>query len=157
MYSTLPSYSLLTAPKRRMVELKQQGLTHVQIANAIVSEFEEATTTKNTVDDLFREGTACRAALLEWREYMADQAVAEARQLVRATYKDAITTLIELSKPPHAPNVRANAARALAQNLLSAKDLSKLPSEVSVYSEAINAEIAAIMRSALPEREAVPG
>lgn len=157
MYPTLPHYSQLTAPKRRMVGLKEQGLTHAQIADAIVSEFNGATTTKNTVDDLFREGSVCRKALREWQEYLADQAVIEAKQLIRSTYKDSVAVLVELSKPPHKPSIRIKAARSLAQSLLSTKELTRVQSDTPTYSVIIDAEMEAILRSTMNEQEAAPG
>lgn len=149
MKPQLPAYYRLSAQKRRMVELRERGYTHVQIAKTIQVEFDNITITKGAVSDLFREGTPCHEALNELREYLADQAVQEAQQLVRSTYKDAVATLIELTKKPAPPHVRVNAAKSLAQNILSIKELAQT-NDSGNSANNLNEEITAIIKSALP-------
>ena len=150
MKPQLPAFSRLSAQKRRMVELRERSYTYAQIAKLIQFEFDGAKLSKGAVSDLFRDGTACDKALLELREHLANEAVKEARRLVRSTYKEAIATLIELSKKPSPPHVRVRAAQTLAQNILSIRELAKAD-ESNDTANTINNEIATIINSALPQ------
>lgn len=53
-------------------------------------------------------------------EQLAEAALAEVRQLVQVYSSEAVISLRELSRPPYAPKVRVQAAKALAGPVVSA-------------------------------------
>lgn len=114
---TARDFTELPALKQKAVLLKSHGHTHATIASRLRVEF-ETNTTKKTVDGWFETDGLLWHPYMSLNEKLADQALAEAHQLVRTYAGEAVQTLRELSRPPHPATVRVSASRALASVLL---------------------------------------
>lgn len=143
---TTRDFAELPALKQKAVLLKSHGNTHAAIARRLSAEF-QSSTTKKTVDGWFETDGLLWRPYMNLNEKLADQALAEAHQLVRTYAGEAVQTLRELSRPPHPATVRVSASRALAGVLLRNPEVAAKKPPQSPLDELINKEIADIMRS----------
>lgn len=115
----IADFGELPALKQRAVVLKTQGNTHAAIAKQLQREF-KSKTTKKTIDKWLAPTGALWQPYMALNEQLAEAALAEAHQLVQVYASEAVITLRELSRPPHAPKVRVQAAKALASPIVGA-------------------------------------
>lgn len=115
---TIASFSELSALKQRAITLKTQGHTHAAIAKDLQTEF-KTKTTKKTIDKWLGPAGALWPAYMSLNEALADAALAEAQEYVKIYAVEAIDTLHELSRPPHTPKIRTQAAKVLGSPLIS--------------------------------------
>jgi hypothetical protein len=111
-FGEFPRFAQLSGPHRYAVLLKAYHVRHRDIARYIEEEF-GVKYSRYTINQYFAAGGLLEQAHADIRDLMADEWVAEARQLAKFYSKDAMETLGELIEPAMPPKIRMAASMVI--------------------------------------------